>query len=170
MRRKRIAARSSSSPTRPATGRSLAQSLFDQEKYPEAAAEYQKLGGCEPDDANNHLRLAEIYRPLQQFDKAEQEVLLAKKQRSRATWKCSTTRLSIYEAEERYDDAIRVLSDAVAGVKAQAEVTPARRRTLAILYQLLGNSTRTSKTIPRRSIRFGRWSSWARKRTGAEGC
>jgi tetratricopeptide (TPR) repeat protein len=117
--------------------RSLAQSLFDQGKYPEASAEYQKLADAEPDDANNHLRLAEINRTLRQFDKAEQEVLLAKK-RAPGNLEVLYNEASIYEAEERYDDAIRVLSDAVAGVKGQAEVTPGRRRTLAILYQLLG--------------------------------
>ena len=117
--------------------RSLAQSLFDQGKYPEASAEYQKLADAEPDDANNHLRLAEIDRSLRQFDKAEQEVLLAKK-RAPGNLEVLYNEASIYEAEERYDDAIRVLSDAVAGVKGQAEVTPGRRRTLAILYQLLG--------------------------------
>jgi tetratricopeptide (TPR) repeat protein len=117
--------------------RSLAQSLFDQGKYPEASAEYQKLADAEPDDANNHLRLAEIDRSLRKFDKAEQEVLLAKK-RAPGNLEVLYNEASIYEAEERYDDAIRVLSDAVAGVKGQAEVTPGRRRTLAILYQLLG--------------------------------
>jgi Flp pilus assembly protein TadD len=117
--------------------KSLAQSLFDQEKYSEAGAEYQKLAEIEPDDANNHLRLAEINRSLRKFDKAEQEVLLAKK-RAPGNLEVLYNEASIYEAEERYDDAIRVLSDAVAGVKGQAEVTPGRRRTLAILYQLLG--------------------------------
>ena len=48
----------------------------------------------------------------------------------------------IYEAEGRYDDAVRVLSDAVGAVKAQTTITPARRRTLAVLYQLLGQIDR----------------------------
>ena len=45
---------------------------------------------------------------------------------------------AIYEAEEHYDDAIQVLSDAVTQVKGQSEFAPARRRSLGILYQLLG--------------------------------
>jgi len=44
----------------------------------------------------------------------------------------------IYESQGRYDDAIRVLSDAITGVKAQSTVLPSRRRSLAILYQQLG--------------------------------
>src|SRR4029077_11712039 len=54
---------------------------------------------------------------------------------------------SIYEAEGRYDDSIRVLSEAVTAVKAQSEFTPSRRRTLALLYQQLGQLYReTSNT------------------------
>ena len=45
---------------------------------------------------------------------------------------------SIYEDEGRFDDSIRVLSDAVTAVKTESEFTPSRRRTLAILYQQLG--------------------------------
>jgi tetratricopeptide (TPR) repeat protein len=44
----------------------------------------------------------------------------------------------IYESQGRFEDAIRVLSDAVTGVKAQSKVLPSRRRSLAILYQQLG--------------------------------
>jgi Flp pilus assembly protein TadD len=44
----------------------------------------------------------------------------------------------IYEAQGRYDDAIRVVSDAITGVKAQSSVLPSRKRSLAILYQQLG--------------------------------
>jgi tetratricopeptide (TPR) repeat protein len=122
----------------------LAQSLFEQEKYAEAATEYQKLAEMEPDDANNHLRLAEINRGLREYDKAEREVLLAKK-RAPGNLEVLYNEASIYEAQERYDDALRVLSDAVAGVKGQTEITPARRRTLAILYQLLGHLYRDTE-------------------------
>jgi tetratricopeptide (TPR) repeat protein len=44
----------------------------------------------------------------------------------------------IYEAQGRFDDAIRVLSDAATGVKAQSSVLPSRRRSLSVLYQQLG--------------------------------
>ncbi len=115
----------------------LAQSLFDQQKFPEAAAEYQTLAGMEPDDSSNHLRLAEINRALHDYSKAEQEILLAKKH-APGNLEVLYNEASIYEAEGRYDEAIRMLSDAVTGIKGQAEFTPARRRTLAILYQLLG--------------------------------
>jgi tetratricopeptide (TPR) repeat protein len=74
---------------------------------------------------------------MQQLDKAEQNVLLAK-QRAPGNLEVIYYESSIYEAEGRFDDSIRVLSDAVTGVKSQSEFTPSRRRTLAILYQQLG--------------------------------
>src|SRR6202790_3694542 len=42
------------------------------------------------------------------------------------------------QAQGRYDDAIRVLSDAATGIKGQSPTVPSRRRSLAILYQQLG--------------------------------
>jgi tetratricopeptide (TPR) repeat protein len=117
--------------------RHLAQSLFDQGKLPEALKEYQGLAELEPDSANSHLRISEIYRRLRQFDKAEEQILLAKKL-APGNLEVIYNEAAVYEAEEHYDDAVHVLSDAVAEVKAQSEFAPARSRSLAILYQLLG--------------------------------
>src|SRR3974377_486602 len=51
----------------------------------------------------------------------------------------------IYQAQGRYEDAIKVLSDAVTGVKSQSSVLPNRRRSLAILFQQLGQLYRDSQ-------------------------
>ncbi len=83
--------------------RGLAQSLFDEGKFPAALSEYQKLAEMEPNDANNYLRLSEIYRQLQQLDKAEAEVLLAK-QRAPGNLEVIYNEAAIYQAEGRYDD------------------------------------------------------------------
>jgi tetratricopeptide (TPR) repeat protein len=117
--------------------RGLAQTLLNENKYPEALEQYQRLSEMDADNPDNYLRLAEIYRQLKQFDKAEQNVLQAK-QRAPGSLEVIYYESSIYEAQGRYDDSIRVLSDAVTSVKAQSEFTPSRRRTLAILYQQLG--------------------------------
>jgi tetratricopeptide (TPR) repeat protein len=117
--------------------RGLAQTLLNEEKYPEALVQYQRLAEMDAEDPNNYLRQAEIYRQLKQLDKAEKNVLLAK-QRAPGNLEVIYYESSIYQAEGRFDDAIRVLSDAVTAVKAQSEFTPSRRRTLAILYQQLG--------------------------------
>jgi tetratricopeptide (TPR) repeat protein len=117
--------------------RGLAQTLLNEQKYPEALEQYQRLAELDAEDPENYLRLAEIYRQLKQLDKAEQNVLLAK-QRAPGNLEVIYYESSIYQAEGRFEDAIRVLSDAVTGVKAQSEFAPSRRRTLAILYQQLG--------------------------------
>jgi tetratricopeptide (TPR) repeat protein len=117
--------------------RGLAQTMLSEEKYPEALEQYQRLAQMDADDPDNYLRLSEIYREMKQLDKAEQNVLLAK-QRSPGNLEVIYNESSIYEAEGRFEDSIKVLSDAVTGVKSQSEFTPARRRTLAILYQQLG--------------------------------
>ncbi len=117
--------------------RHLAQSLYDQGRYADALAEYQHLAALEPDSVSDHLRMSEIYRRLQQFDKAQEQVLLAKKL-APGNLEVIYNEAAIYEAEEHYDDAIQVLSDAVTQVKGESEFAPARRRSLGILYQLLG--------------------------------
>jgi len=115
----------------------LAQTLLSEEKYSEALEQYQRLAQMNADDPDNYLRLAEIYRQMKQLDKAEQNVLLAK-QRAPNSLEVIYYEASIYQDEGRFDDSIRVLSDAVTAVKTESEFTPSRRRSLAILYQQLG--------------------------------
>ncbi len=117
--------------------RGLAQTLLNEEKFPEALEQYERLVAMDADEPEYYLRQAEIYLQLKQLDKAEQNVLLAK-QRAPGNLEVIYYESSIYQSEGRSEDAIRVLSDAVASVKAQSEYTPSRRRTLAILYQQLG--------------------------------
>ena len=117
--------------------RGLAQTLLSEEKFPEALDQYQRLSQMDVDDPDNYLRLAEIYKQMEQLDKAEQNVLIAK-QHAPGNLEVIYYEATIYEAEGRFEDSIRVLSDAVTGVKSQSEFTPSRRRTLAILYQQLG--------------------------------
>ena len=126
--------------------RGLAQTLLGEEKYPEALEQYQRLASMEADDPENYLRLAEIYLQMKQLDKAEQNVLLAK-QRAPGNLEVIYYESTIYEAEQRFDDSIRVLSDAVTAVKAESEFTPSRRRTLAILYQQLGQLYRETSNF-----------------------
>jgi tetratricopeptide (TPR) repeat protein len=115
----------------------LAQTLLAEEKFPEALEQYQGLAEMDADDADNYLRLAEIYRQMQQIDKAEQNILLAK-QRAPNNLEVIYYEATIYEDQGRIDDSIRVLSEAVTSVKTESEFAPSRRRTLAILYQQLG--------------------------------
>jgi tetratricopeptide (TPR) repeat protein len=74
---------------------------------------------------------------MKQLDKAEQNILLAK-QRAPNNLEVIYYEATIYEDQGRIDDSIRVLSEAVTAVKSESEFAPSRRRTLAILYQQLG--------------------------------
>jgi tetratricopeptide (TPR) repeat protein len=117
--------------------RGLGQTLLSEEKYSDALEVYQKLADLMPDDSDNYLRIAQIYRELHQLDKAEENLVKAR-QYNPGSLEVLYNEAMIYEAQGRYDDAIRVLSDAITGVKAQSTVLPSRRRSLAILYQQLG--------------------------------
>jgi len=117
--------------------RGLGQTLLSEEKYQEALGVYQKLVDLMPDDSDNYLRLAQIYRELHQLDKAEESLAKAR-QYNPGSLEILYNEAMIYESQGRYDEAIRVLSDAVTGVKSQSNVIPSRRRSLAILYQQLG--------------------------------
>jgi tetratricopeptide (TPR) repeat protein len=115
----------------------LAQTLLNEEKFPEALEQYERLSQMDGEDPDNYIRLAEIYRQLKRLDKAEENVLLAKK-RAPSNVEVIYYEASIYEDEGRYDDSIRVLSEAVTAVKTESEFAATRRRALAILYQQLG--------------------------------
>jgi tetratricopeptide (TPR) repeat protein len=124
--------------------RGLGQTLLSEEKYPEALEVYQKLSDLMPDDADVYLRLAQIYRQLHQMDKAE-ETLVKARQYSPGSLDVMYNEAMLYEAQGRYEDAIRVLSEAVAGVKGQSAAMPSRRRSLAVLYQQLGQLYRDTQ-------------------------
>lgn len=117
--------------------RGLAQTLLAEEKFSDALAVYQKLADLMPDDYDVYLRMAQVYRELHQLDRAEESVLKAR-QYAPGNIEVMYNEAMLYQAQGRYDDAIRVLSDALNGVKGESSVLPSRRRSLAILYQELG--------------------------------
>jgi tetratricopeptide (TPR) repeat protein len=124
--------------------RGLAQTLLAEEKYSEALAAYQKLADLMPDDPDVYLRIAQIYRELHQLDKAEENLVKAR-QYSPGSLEVMYNEAMLYQAQGRYEDAIRVLSDAVTGIKAESTVLPSRHRSLAILYQQLGQLYRDTQ-------------------------
>lgn len=126
--------------------RGLGQTLLAEEKYPEALAVYQKLSDLMPDDADIYLRMAQIYRELHQMDKAE-ETLVKARQYSPGSLDVMYNEAMVYEAQGRYEDAIRVLSEAVTGVKGQSISIPSRKRSLGVLYQQLGQLYRDTQNF-----------------------
>src|SRR5436309_8793557 len=117
--------------------RGLAQTLVSEEKYSEALKVYQKVSDLMPDDSDVYLRIAQIYRELHQLDKAEENLVKAR-QYAPGNLEVMYNEGMLYESQGRYEDAIRVLSDAVSGIKGQSTTMPSRRRSLSILYQQLG--------------------------------
>src|SRR6266850_2895185 len=124
--------------------RGLGQTLLAEEKYAEALAVFQKLSDLMPDDSDVYLRIAQIYRELHQLDKAESNLVKAR-QYAPGSLEVMYNEAMLYQAQGRYEDAIRVLSDGVTGVKAQPAAQPTRRRSLAILYQQLGQLYRDTQ-------------------------
>lgn len=124
--------------------RGLAQALMAEQKLAQAAEEYKKLTEVEPDEAENYLHLGQVYRQLRQLDLAEENLLHAK-QLAPGNIEVIYYEAMVYEAQGRFEDAIRVLSDTVAGVKMQSPPAPANRRTLALLYEQLGRLYRESE-------------------------
>jgi tetratricopeptide (TPR) repeat protein len=124
--------------------RGLGQTLLAEEKYSEALAVYRKISDLMPDDSDVYLRIAQIYRELHQLDKAEDNLVKAR-QYAPGNLDVMYNEAMLYEAQGRFEDAIRVLSDAVTGIKGQPARTPSRRRSLAVLYQQLGQLYRDTQ-------------------------
>jgi tetratricopeptide (TPR) repeat protein len=133
--------------------RGLAQTLFSEEKYSEALKVYQKLSDLMPDDSDVYLRIAQIYRELHQPDKAEENLVKAR-QYAPGSLEVMYNEGLLYESQGRYEDAIRVLSDAVTGIKEQSAL-PSRRRSLSILYQQLGQLYREDQNYQAAIYTFG---------------
>src|SRR5947208_6569512 len=131
-------------PSEPSHQRGLGQTLLAEEKYSEALKVYQKLSDVMPDDSDVYLRIAQIYRELHQLDKAEENLVKAR-QYAPGSLEVMYNEAMLYQAQGRYEDAIRVLSDAVTGIKGQSPDVPSRRRSLAILYQQLGQLYRDTQ-------------------------
>src|SRR5258707_14852844 len=100
-----------------------------------------------PDDPDVYLRMAQIYREQHELDKAEENLVKAR-QYAPGSPEVMYNEAMVYQAQGRYEDAIRVLSDAVTGIKGQSPTPPSRRRSLAILYQQLGQLYRDTQNYP----------------------
>jgi Flp pilus assembly protein TadD len=134
--------------------RGLGQTLMSEEKFTDALVVYQKLADLMPDDSEVYLRIAQIYRELHQLDKAEENLVKAR-QYAPGSLEVMYNEAMLYQAQGRNEDAIRVLSDAVAGIKGQSAVLPSRRRSLAILYQQLGQLYRDTQNYQAAIYTYG---------------
>ncbi len=90
-----------------------------QDKYAEALEQFKRLTEIEPSTSENYLRMAQLYRRLGKFDQAEASLLRAK-QLAPGSLEVLYNEALLYEDQGRYDDAVKVLSDAIAGMKSQS--------------------------------------------------
>ena len=75
----------------------------------------------------------------------------------------------LYEDQGRYDDAVKVLTDAIAGIKSQA-TSDDNANALSILYEQLGHAYREQQKYPEAIQTFRRWGNSARTRKSAPRC
>lgn len=131
----------------------LAQSLLSQDKYAAALEQFKKLSELEPGTAENYLRMAQLYRRMGKYDQAESSLLRAK-QLAPGSLEVLYHEALLYEDQGRYSDAIKVLTDAIAGIRSQAtgEGNPSA---LAILYEQLGRTYRQQENYPAAIRTFG---------------
>src|SRR5260370_8255307 len=114
--------------------RGLGQTLLAEEKYAEALKVYEKLSDVMPDDSDVYLRIAQIYRELRQLDTAEQNLVKAR-QYAPGSLEVMYNEAMLYQAQGRYEDAIRFLSDAAPVVKGQSPPLPPRRPSRPSVYE-----------------------------------
>ncbi|MGH9712711.1 MAG: tetratricopeptide repeat protein [Candidatus Acidiferrales bacterium] len=124
----------------------LAQSLLSQDKYAAALEQFKKLSELEPGTAENYLRMAQLYRRMGKYDQAESSLLRAK-QLAPGSLEVLYHEALLYEDQGRYGDAIKILTDAIAGIKSQT-TNEGNPSALAILYEQLGRTYREQENYP----------------------
>ena len=127
-----------SDPDDPGHRHGLAQALMAQDKYVEALEQFKKLSQLEPGSWENYLRAAQLYRRLNQLDQAESSLLRAK-QLAPGNLEILYNEALLYDDQGRYDDAIKVLNDTIAGIKSEPG---GNVNALGILYEQLGHAYR----------------------------
>jgi len=122
----------------------LAEALLAQDKYADALEQFKRLSELEPGSWENHLRAAQLYRRLGEFDQAESSLMRAK-QLAPGNLQVLYNEALLYEDQGHYDDAVKVLSDAIAGIKSEPGGSPSA---LGILYEQLGHAYRGQQNFP----------------------
>ncbi|MBZ5503131.1 MAG: tetratricopeptide repeat protein [Acidobacteriia bacterium] len=131
-------------PDDPDHRRGLAQALLSQQKYAGALEQYRKLAQADPGNAENHVRMAQINRRLGQFDEAAANLQQAK-HLAPGSVEIIYNEALLYQDQGRYGDAVKLLSDTIAGMKSRGAGNPGA---LAILFEQLGSAYRAQQNYP----------------------
>jgi tetratricopeptide (TPR) repeat protein len=152
-------------PDDPGHRHGLAQTLLSENKYAAALEQFNKLAELEPGTSENFLRAAQLYRRLGKFDQAEASLARAK-QLAPGSLEILYNEALLYEDQGHYDAAVKVLTDAIAGIKSQTG-GDGNPNALAILYEQLGQAYREQRKFPAALATFdemGKLNADARKR------
>jgi tetratricopeptide (TPR) repeat protein len=129
-----------SDPDDPAHRHGLAQALLAEDKYAEALEQFKRLAEMEPGTSENYLRMAQLYRRLGQYDQAESSLVRAK-QLAPGSLEVLYNEALLYEDEGRFEDAVKILNEAINGLRGQSS-SEGNPNALSILYEQLGRAYR----------------------------
>lgn len=138
-------------PDVPSHLRRLAGTLFDEEKFDEAARYYQQLTQLAPSDSDNYLRLAEIYYQQHKYAEAEKNIQQAKQRAPQGApdgLEVAYNEALIAEAQGHLADAVSAISSALGNLKQQSSTTGTNPRVYGILYEKLGRLYRQQGNFP----------------------
>jgi tetratricopeptide (TPR) repeat protein len=133
-------------PDDPGHRHGLAQVLLSEDKYAEALDQFNKLSELEPGTSENFLRAAQLYRRLGEFEQAEASLARAK-QLAPGSLEILYNEALLDEDQGHYDEAVKVLTDAIAGIKSQTG-GDGNASALAILYEQLGHAYKEQHNYP----------------------
>jgi tetratricopeptide (TPR) repeat protein len=124
--------------------RRLAQALAAQDKWAEAAAEYEALLKLDPGDVQSYLQLAMAHRRMKRFDLAAADLAQARRI-SPSNAEVLYHEALLYEEQGRFDEAIQTLSSAITALRADARRS--NRRGLAVLHEQLARLYRATRNF-----------------------
>lgn len=124
----------------------LAQALMAEEKYADALSQFKKLTELEPNSADNFLRMAELQRRLGQYDQAQASLTHAQ-QLAPGSLEVLYNQALLDEDQNHFGDAEKLLTDAIASIRAQ-NAAHQNTNALAILYEQLGHAYRLGHNYP----------------------
>lgn len=124
----------------------LAQALMAQHKYADALAQFKKLTQMEPNSSDNYLRMAELQRRLGQYSDAQSSLTHAQ-QLAPDNLEVLYNQALLYEDQNQFRQASKLLSDAIASIKAQSSGKQ-NPKALAILYEQLGHAYAEGHNYP----------------------
>lgn len=133
-------------PDDPAHRHGLAQTLLAEDKYADALEQFKRLAEMEPGTSENYLRMSQLYRRLGQFDQAESSLLRAK-QLAPGSLEVLYNEALLYQDEGRLEDSIKILNEAINGLRGQSS-SEGNPNALAILYEQLGRAYRDEQNYP----------------------